>query len=89
MQKFSASQLKAEALPKFPIPRSKVRISGTQTLSKMTNNVLLPADFNQHNVRNGVIEMLASNLKDNLDKDTSKSSLKESLALIQKGNKVP
>ena len=55
----------------------------------MTNNVLLQADFNQLTVRNGVIEMLASNLKDKSDKDTSKSSLKESLALIQKGNKVP
>ena len=55
----------------------------------MASNVLLQADFNQRNVRNGVIEMLASNLKDDSDKDTAKSSLKESLALIQKGNKVP
>ena len=55
----------------------------------MADNILLQADFNQLTVRNGVIEMLANNLKDESDKDTSKSSLKESLALILKGNKVP
>jgi hypothetical protein len=55
----------------------------------MADNVLLQADFNQLTVRNGVIKMLANNLKDESDKDTSKSSLKESLALILKGNKVP
>ena len=55
----------------------------------MTVNILLQTDFDQINVRKNVIEMLANNLKDESDKDTSKSSLKESLALIQKGNKVP
>ena len=55
----------------------------------MATNVLLQTDFGQLTVRHSVIEMLAKNLKDNLDKDTSKSSNKESLALIQKGNKVP
>ena len=48
---------------------------------------MLHADFNQLAFRNSVIEMLAGNLKD--ESDTSKSSLKESLALIQKGNKLP
>ena len=55
----------------------------------MAGTLLLQADFNQLNVRNGVIEMLASNLKDGSDKETLKASLKESLALIQRGNKVP
>ena len=55
----------------------------------MTNKMLLQADFEQSNVRPGVLEMLANNLKDDSDKDVSKSSLKESLAMIQKGNKVP
>ena len=53
----------------------------------MDKNVLLHVDFNQLAFRNSVIEMLKGNLRD--ESDTSKPSLKESLALIQKGNKVP
>ena len=56
---------------------------------RMSDKVIIQVDFDQLNVRNGVIEMLASNLKDETDRDASKSSLKESLAMIQKGNKVP
>ena len=55
----------------------------------MVKKILLQADFEQQNVRPGVLEMLANNLKDDSDKEVSKSSIKESIAHIQKGNKVP
>ena len=46
-------------------------------------------DFSKETLSKTVLDILASNLKDETDKDASKTSLKESLALIQKGNKLP
>ena len=55
----------------------------------MAKKILLQADFEEPNIGPGVLEMLANNLKDDSDKEVSKSSIKESIAQIQKGNKVP
>ena len=46
-------------------------------------------DFSKGTLSKAVLEMLASNLGDEGDGGAKKSGFKESLAMIQKGNKVP
>ena len=52
-------------------------------------SVQMSLDFSKETLSKAVLEMLANNLKDEVDGGASKSGLKESLAMIQKGNKVP
>ena len=54
----------------------------------MSEQVCLNVDFNQVLVNDDVIEILANNLKENLNRDVQKVSLKESLALVAKGTKL-
>ena len=54
----------------------------------MTEQVCLNVDFNQIIVCEDVIEVLANNLQENLNRDVLKVSLKESLAIVAKGNRL-
>jgi hypothetical protein len=54
----------------------------------MSEKICLKVDFNQEEVKNEVIEVLASNLKEDPARDDLKVTLKESLALASKGTKL-
>ena len=54
----------------------------------MSVKVCLSADFSQVEVKDDVIEVLANNLKEDLERDVLKVTLKESLALASKGTKL-
>ena len=66
--------MKAEALAKFPI-----------TTTNMSETFCLKVNFDQTEVSEDVIELLSKHLKEDLDRDVRKVSLKESLALAAKG----
>ena len=52
-------------------------------------SVQLSLDFSKETLSKAVLEMLATNLGDEVEGGALKAGLKESLAMIQKGNKVP
>ena len=54
----------------------------------MSEIIVINVDFNQMEVKNDVMEVLASYLKDDPDRGDLKVTLKESLALASKGTKL-
>ena len=54
----------------------------------MSQNIKLRVDFDKLNISDGVIDFLSSNLKEDINRDDMKISLKESLAMVHKGTKL-
>ena len=55
------------------------------SLSKMTEDFKVEIDFGQTDISDDIIELLSNNLKEDLDRDSLKITLKESLAMVAKG----
>ena len=89
--KIRPHRLNAEALPKFQIWLGKSRKkSGFQSsvFSLATMSYKINLNFDKPTFSKGILDLLSNELQEDPDRDVMKTSLKESLAILAKGNKL-